>query len=251
LKWIILFPFSSFVFFRCLHFLLFRLLFASGVVKLASKDASWADCSALGYHYFSQPLPLRLGLELHRALPAVLHRASCAALFVAELGIPFLFFFAPFRGLAFVGVVALQVMILFTGHYGHFNVLTIVIGFSLLVGGGSQATLVAEQDFVLRLASAVWNPLASLVALCAVCVTLLASVAAFAQMGKQSAELTPPLNVLVATFPEFFKRIARYDIVHSYGLFATMTTTRKEVIIEGDHFLTLNFVFFFFYVSRL
>jgi hypothetical protein len=45
-----------------LHFLLFRLLFSSGLVKLTSKDASWASCSALEFHYFTQPIPLRAGV---------------------------------------------------------------------------------------------------------------------------------------------------------------------------------------------
>ncbi len=40
--------------------LLFRLIFASGVVKLTSGDPAWADGTALEYHYFTQPLPTPL-----------------------------------------------------------------------------------------------------------------------------------------------------------------------------------------------
>ncbi|MEZ4470782.1 MAG: lipase maturation factor family protein [bacterium] len=37
--------------------LLFKLIFSSGVVKLTSGDATWADGTALDYHYWTQPLP--------------------------------------------------------------------------------------------------------------------------------------------------------------------------------------------------
>ena len=40
-----------------LVWLLFRLIFASGVVKLTSAELSWVDGTALEYHYFTQPLP--------------------------------------------------------------------------------------------------------------------------------------------------------------------------------------------------
>ena len=40
-----------------LRWLLVRLLFASGVVKLSSGDATWHDLTALTYHYETQPLP--------------------------------------------------------------------------------------------------------------------------------------------------------------------------------------------------
>jgi hypothetical protein len=40
-----------------LWWLLFRLVFRSAYVKLASGDAAWADLSALTYHYWTQPLP--------------------------------------------------------------------------------------------------------------------------------------------------------------------------------------------------
>src|SRR5580765_5275877 len=39
------------------RWLLFRLMFMSGAVKLLSKDASWWDLTALTFHYETQPLP--------------------------------------------------------------------------------------------------------------------------------------------------------------------------------------------------
>ncbi|MBI3696402.1 MAG: lipase maturation factor family protein, partial [Acidobacteria bacterium] len=40
-----------------LRFLLFRLMFSSGAVKLASGDPAWRSLTALNYHYETQPLP--------------------------------------------------------------------------------------------------------------------------------------------------------------------------------------------------
>src|SRR5262249_35420245 len=39
------------------RWLLFRLMFFSGVVKLASGDPTWRGLTALQYHYETQPLP--------------------------------------------------------------------------------------------------------------------------------------------------------------------------------------------------
>ncbi len=39
-----------------LHFLLFKLMLLSGVVKLTSGDPSWGNLTALDYHYWTQPL---------------------------------------------------------------------------------------------------------------------------------------------------------------------------------------------------
>ena len=39
------------------RWLLFRLMFFSGLVKLLSHDPVWRDLTALSYHYWTQPLP--------------------------------------------------------------------------------------------------------------------------------------------------------------------------------------------------
>ena len=42
------------------RWLLARFMFMGGVVKIASGDASWANLTALSYHYETQPLPAPL-----------------------------------------------------------------------------------------------------------------------------------------------------------------------------------------------
>ena len=72
-----------------LWWLLFRLIFRSGYVKLASGDPTWADLTALQYHYWSQPLPTVLGWYAAQ-LPTWFQKLSCLAMFAIELGAPFL-----------------------------------------------------------------------------------------------------------------------------------------------------------------
>ena len=71
--------------------LLFKLMFSSGYVKLASHDPTWADLTALTYHFETQPLPTWVGWWLHQ-LPDGVHRFSAGVVFVIQLGAPWLLF---------------------------------------------------------------------------------------------------------------------------------------------------------------
>src|SRR5207247_1435677 len=95
-----------------LRWLLFRLMFGSGVVKLTSGDATWRNLTALTYHYETQPLPSWIGWYAHQ-LPVSFQKLSCAVMFAVELVVPFLIF-AP-RRLRFAGcgaLVSFQILIL-------------------------------------------------------------------------------------------------------------------------------------------
>ena len=48
-----------------LRWLLFRFMFLSGLVKLLSGDPTWANLSALFYHFQTQPLPTPLAWYAH------------------------------------------------------------------------------------------------------------------------------------------------------------------------------------------
>jgi len=110
-----------------LRWLLIRLMFASGVVKLSSGDATWRDLTALVYHYETQPLPTWIGWYAHQ-LPMTWQRASTLVMFVTELVVPWLIL-AP-RRLRLVAcgcLVALQLLIAATGNYGFFNLLALLL----------------------------------------------------------------------------------------------------------------------------
>ncbi|XP_038612219.1 lipase maturation factor 2 [Tachyglossus aculeatus] len=119
--------------FWLVRWLLFRLMFASGVVKLSSRCPTWWGLTALTYHYETQCLPTPAAWLAHQ-LPVWLHKLSVVATFVIEIALPPLFF-SPTRRLrlaAFYAQVLLQVLIIITGNYSFFNLLTLVLTTSLL-----------------------------------------------------------------------------------------------------------------------
>ncbi|XP_067173727.1 lipase maturation factor 2 [Apteryx mantelli] len=119
--------------FWLVRWLLFRLMFASGVVKLTSRCPTWWGLTALTYHYETQCIPTPVAWFAHQ-LPVWVQKFSVVATYIIEIAIPLLFF-APIRRLrlfAFYSQVLLQVLIILTGNYNFFNALTIVLAFSLL-----------------------------------------------------------------------------------------------------------------------
>ncbi|XP_054705195.1 lipase maturation factor 2 [Grus americana] len=119
--------------FWLVRWLLFRLMFASGVVKLTSRCPTWWGLTALTYHYETQCIPTPGAWFAHQ-LPVWFQKFSVVATYVIEIAVPLLFF-APIRRLrlfAFYSQVLLQVLIILTGNYNFFNVLTIILAFSLL-----------------------------------------------------------------------------------------------------------------------
>ncbi|KAK7870100.1 hypothetical protein R5R35_011080 [Gryllus longicercus] len=126
-------PPSDPIAFWMVRWLLFRLMFSSGVVKLTSGCPTWWSLSALSIHFQSQCIPTPLAWYSHH-LPEWILKLSTVAANVIEMGIPFLFFF-PLRGVrisAFYVQVFLQICIIITGNYNFFNTLTIVLCISLL-----------------------------------------------------------------------------------------------------------------------
>uniref|UniRef100_A0ACB8EFP4 Lipase maturation factor 2 n=2 Tax=Sphaerodactylus townsendi TaxID=933632 RepID=A0ACB8EFP4_9SAUR len=119
--------------FWLVRWLLFRLMFASGVVKLTSRCPTWWGLTALTYHYETQCIPTPAAWFAHQ-LPVWFQKLSVVATYAIEIAIPALFF-VPVRRLrlfAFYCQILLQVLIVLTGNYNFFNLLTVTLCFSLL-----------------------------------------------------------------------------------------------------------------------
>ena len=220
--------------------LLWRLLFGAGWVKLRSGDPTWRDLSALHYHFQTQPLPTWLGYYAHR-LPSALKRLSVLAMFVIELGVPLLLAIGgalswlPHRqrlgrrllAASFFLLTGLMVIIAATGNYGFFNILTVVLGVPLLPDAWLRRLLPGQR----RPAQAPASPRAPTwgVALRGVCagILLLLSGAQALSLFVRRDELPEPLETLVA-------HTAPFHLSSRYGLFAVMTTSRPELILEGS-----------------
>ncbi|TMW69639.1 hypothetical protein Poli38472_001795 [Pythium oligandrum] len=116
-----------------LRFLFFKFMLMSGAVKIQSRCPTWLGLTALEYHFATQPLPLPLSWYAHQ-LPPILNRLGVAATLLIEG--PWTFFIiAPplsLRQFSAAMQILLQVMIMLTGNYNFFNILTTVMAFALL-----------------------------------------------------------------------------------------------------------------------
>ena len=205
-----------------LRWLLFRLMFASGFVKLAS-DAVWRDLTALNFHYETQPLPTWIGWYAHQ-LPEWLHQISVIGMFAVELVIPFLIF-APrrLRTIGCIGLIGLQVLIVLTGNYCFFNLLTIALCL-LLIDDVTWRRLLSKR-FMPRFQSAENSP-HRYRRICIGVVALLLFVVSGVRFGGQLFRDVP--------FPDV-AWIRPFRSVNTYGLFADMTESRPEIIVEGSN----------------
>jgi len=124
-----------------LWWLVFRLTFQSGVVKLSWGDPTWRGLTALDYHFYTQPLPTWTAWYVHQ-LPAWLKKLQVVATFGLEIAVPFLFFGPrPLRLLAVAGTVFFQLAIFGTGNYNFFNLLTIALVLLLVDDAAWRALL--------------------------------------------------------------------------------------------------------------
>lgn len=208
-----------------LRLLVFRLMLGSGVVKLTSGDPHWRELTALGFHFWTQPLPGPLASVAH-GLPPMLLKAGTAATFVIELVLPF-GVFGPTRVRAWTaaGFAALQLAILATGNYGFFNLLTLALCVPLLDDAVLARWLPARWTTISASSSqepARWRRALGWTAVGVLSVLGLAESAARCGVERPGL-LTPALRAL-----------SPWVSINGYGLFATMTTERGEIRVEGS-----------------
>ena len=199
-----------------LWWLLFRLMFESGLVKLTWGDATWWNLRALDFHFETQPLPLWTAWYAHR-LPAGLLRVATFIMFVIEMAVPFLIV-APrrWRHAGGLALVVLQALIALTGNYAFFNLLSLALCLPLF----DDAFFPARWRERLRAEEAPCFPKWRN-ALAATCAVLAAALTLPGLLGAFRVGLPQPL--------------AEWRSFNGYGLFRVMTTTRPEVVIEGSN----------------
>jgi hypothetical protein len=205
-----------------IRWLVFRLMFESGVVKLASGDPTWRHWEALDYHYETQPLPTWTSWYVHQ-LPGRFQMVSMAFMFWAELIAPWLIF-GPrvVRMVAFGSLVLLQLLIAATGNYGFFNLLSLVLCCSLVEDRdwrwGRRGPARAEPP------PAWWWRVPAAAA--GVVIFLMTTMHGLDRLGW-SAPFPKP-------FDDLRESLDPFQSMNSYGLFAVMTTQRPEITVEGS-----------------
>jgi hypothetical protein len=221
-----------------MRWLVFRLMFLSGMVKLGSHDPTWSDWRALEYHYETQPLPTWTSWYIHQ-MPPWFHWLSVGVMFYAELIAPFFMFGPrPMRLVGFTSMVFLQLLIAGTGNYGCFNLLAVVLCLSLLddrdwqwMARWVRKPVWDEITDVLELrgAGAPWPLWRRVIA------AVLGGILFLATLG-QSAERLWPASAIPSLI-DFLGVGAGLEPLRStntYGLFAVMTTMRPEITLEGS-----------------
>jgi predicted DCC family thiol-disulfide oxidoreductase YuxK len=257
-----------------LRWLLFRLMFESGAVKLLEDDPSnptWHRLTALNYHYETQPLPTWIGWYAHH-LPAWFHKCEVVAVFAVELVVPFLIFL-PRRPRQFgcVLLLAFQLIIVLTGNYCFFNLLTIALCLTLLDDAALQTCKRSCRNLIQRLAR-ILRRQKHREAQAPDTPHLLAAPKRSEGGTPDTPHLTPPRGRLRWPWPvtvilavivlctscvqltgmfstrqpgvryqlprsvlEVYRWLLPLRSFNSYGLFRVMTTTRPEIIIEGSN----------------
>jgi predicted DCC family thiol-disulfide oxidoreductase YuxK len=202
------------------RWLLFRLMLLSGAAKLLSHDPNWRNLSALRYHYETQPLPTLFAWYFHQ-LPMGLQKLSCAFLFFVELIAPFLIF-APRRVRFFAGgtTIVLQALIFLTGNYTFFNLLA--VGLCLLLFDDRSLRRISHAPAP-RVRSTVYQRAVS------------AALVAFILLASSVELLETFSGSMPRAAASALSAIAPFGVVNTYGLFAVMTMSRPEIIVEGSN----------------
>ncbi len=230
----------SILFIWLIRWLLFRLMFESGLVKLASGDSTWRNLTALDFHYFTQPLPMPMAWFVAQA-PHWFNEMSVVVVFIIELAIPFLIFTGrKARIIAALIIAGFQTLIAITGNYAYFNLLTIVLCISLLDDQLIKSLLNKSTFVKLRVWTGINERLNNLLPakdlnkaqnIVAIIAAIFITFISIGSLQRGLAGLLP--------LPHFLETLhdlsSSYCISNSYGLFAVMTTKRLEIVVEGSN----------------
>lgn len=212
-----------------LRIVLFKLLFLSGLAKLASRDFPFNAPQTLQAYFETQPLPAPPAWYLHQIPPEV-HVASAGLLLLAELAVPFLLF-VPRRRVrmgAATTVIGYQLLIMATGNYNFMNILTITLALLVL----DDRVLGRIRDGLPRLITPVQRGIRSpklvrYAEAVPLIVVLLLNMAVIGQAALGQADVPSPVQQATSS-------IAPFRTINTYGMFGFVSQDRPEVVIQGS-----------------
>ncbi|MGW7459698.1 lipase maturation factor family protein [Streptomyces sp. NPDC054797] len=197
-----------------LRWLLFRLEFGAGLIKLRH-DPCWRDLTCLYYHHETQPMPGPLTWFFHR-LPRPLHRVEVAASHVAQLVAPVMLF-APQPTASVVAgfIVVTQLWLVASGNFAWLNWLTILIAVTAIDGARAADVLGMPQ------ARAFADP-PTWYEGTVLAVTVLMVVLSYW-----------PVRNLLSRHQVMNYSFNPFHLMNTYGAFGTIERARHEVVLEG------------------
>jgi predicted DCC family thiol-disulfide oxidoreductase YuxK len=205
--------------------LLFRFLFLAGLVKLASGDATWQQLTALDYHFFTQPLPSPLAFYASQLPHSMISAATAAALVIELVAVALIFLPRRPRMLAAALLIAFQIGIMLTGSYNWFNLLTVLL--SLFLFDDQALRRVLPSALAMRLTRSSSRPGRLATGLATALALVVVPIGVNLVYGPLAGRNLPAAGTMT-------EALAPLLIVNPYGLFATTTTTRPVIVIEGS-----------------
>lgn len=211
------------------RWLLFRVMFFSGVAKFTNESDCWRNFTALTHYYETQLLPNVVAWYAHK-MPLWLHVVSVPLVFTLEIMMPFLYFASrkP-RVIAAVLTILLQLAMLLTGNHGFINLLTAALCISLLddktlasmvpnklkekLAGGFNCTNITLS-----------TQAKSIVAF----VVVLTSIVSYQHLRN-----VPQLPQIVQS--KISDLIYGYHLTGNYGLYPKVLNERTEIVVEGSN----------------
>ncbi len=210
------------------RFLVFRLMFESGMVKLLSGDRNWENLHALRFHFMTQPLPNPMAWYAHHFQLWLLDSLTGWTLLI-ELVAPFLLFMPRrIRRMGAKFLIALQVCIALTGNYAYFNLLTLALLIWAFDDESFEGLARRLKWLRPRLPLTFWTRFKTLRVAATTVLAVLVFLGATQVLSLFAPDLANRLSANLAW-------TAPFEVVNSYGLFAVMTTTRPEIVFEGSN----------------
>ena len=223
-----------------LWWLAFRLIFLSGITKLASGDPTWADLTALTYHFETQPLPLWTSWYMHQ-LPKAFHQLLTIGMFATELVLPFVVLLPMHwvrpRQVAIFGLVLLQAVIGLTGNYGFFSFLSTLLCLALV----DDRTWLRILPFLVtdrapiaenfHLQSRGWRT--TLGAILTMLLFVLGGLTFAREISNTLNRAGSPALSFAWSDP-VIGWVQPFRSINGYGLFRVMTVKRPEIVIEAS-----------------
>jgi len=196
-----------------LRWLLFRLEFGAGLIKLRG-DPCWRNLTCLYYHHETQPMPNPFSWYFHH-LPKPLHKVEVLGNHFAQLIVPFgLFAPQPVADIAAGIIIVTQLWLVLSGNFSWLNFGAIVLAFSALDDRVLGVALPLKPHPVAPL-PVWWTALT-------IGMTLLVAVLSIWPVRN----MLSPSQLMNYSFN-------RFHFVNAYGAFGSVTKVRYEVTLEG------------------
>jgi hypothetical protein len=195
-----------------LRWVLFRLMFGAGLIKLRG-DECWRNLTCLDYYFETQPMPNPLSWYFHWLPKRVLHAGVGINHFV-ELVVPF-FYFLPQPASSIAGIITIlfQLTLIASGNLSWLNWLTIVLAIPTI--DDRWLRWLPVQQPALTPPSVTYEMV----------VYVLAAAVVFLSINPTLNMLSPNQVMNTSYTP--------LQLVNTYGAFGSVTRTRGEIVIEG------------------